>query len=117
MQFSTFRTDFLPNLPEDLAELILYVRWGFDDASVALAPGEGAVAMWGLERPLLARLPRLRWLTLNVPAVPCDDAAAALAAAAVCFPRAHALGVLRVSVVVWELEWCVPSEPCPAVRR
>ena len=104
--FATFPADYLPLLPEDLHELVLYVQWGADEDAACLPPNEDSLVMWGADSAMMKRLRRLKKLTLCVPSLPGDEAEA-LAVAGVCFPRAHALGVLRIDVVVWELEWYV----------
>ncbi|KAH9941632.1 uncharacterized protein BXZ73DRAFT_74844 [Epithele typhae] len=121
MQFASFFRDFLPLLPADLQELVLYVQWSDDEgvphprshshgpshgagAARALVPGEATMPMWGADAPTMERLKWLKWLTLCMPAVPEGDVGRATAEAAKCFPKAHAHAAFRVSVVVWELE-------------
>ena len=105
-QFAIFRDDYLPRLPEDLHELVFYSQWCPEGPeSACLVPGEDAVAMWHADAAIVARIRRLKRFVLNAPSIPGDDHAAALEVAGACFPTARALGILRVDVVEWALEW------------
>ena len=96
-----FRESWIPHLPSDLEELVLYIPYGDKD----LAPGATTMPLWGLDVSL-ARFRRLKKLTLCFPEFPEGvTLESAKAAAVVCFPRAHARGTLDLSVRAWALEW------------
>ncbi|RPD75528.1 hypothetical protein L226DRAFT_462164 [Lentinus tigrinus ALCF2SS1-7] len=95
-----FRDSWIPHLPSDLEELVLYIPYGDKDN----APGATTMPLWGLDTSL-ARFRRLKKLTICFPDIPGGvTLESAVAAAAVCFPGAHARGVLDISVRVWALE-------------
>ncbi|KAM5533987.1 hypothetical protein V8D89_012307 [Ganoderma adspersum] len=96
--FAPFRDFWIPHLPADLERLVLYLQYGD-----LVAPGPDSSPLWGFDRTLLARFPRLQKLGLIFPELPFDLASAA-AAAAVCFPLFYERGMLETSVRRWQLE-------------
>ncbi|KAI0720674.1 hypothetical protein C8T65DRAFT_632387 [Cerioporus squamosus] len=90
-----FRDSWIPHLPSDLEELILYIKYSDTDAAADLTPGATTMPLWGVDASL-ARFRRLKKLTICFPDVPeCVTLERALAAAA---------GILDVSLRVWALE-------------
>ncbi|TFK88485.1 hypothetical protein K466DRAFT_547043 [Polyporus arcularius HHB13444] len=99
-----FRDSWIPHLPSDLEELVLYIKYVDTDSAADLTPGAETMPLWGLDASL-ARFRRLKKLTICFPDVPsCVTLERAVAAAAVCFPKAHAKGILDVSLRSWALE-------------
>lgn len=95
---TTFRDAWLPNLPTDLEQLVLYIEYGDETL-----PCAQSMPLWGFE-PALARFPRLKKLTIYFPTIP-GTLEGATTAAAACFPAAHGRGILSISVGSWDLEW------------
>ncbi|KAI0760211.1 hypothetical protein C8Q74DRAFT_209489 [Fomes fomentarius] len=94
---TTFRDAWLPNLPTDLEQLVLYIEYGHETP-----PCAQSMPLWGFE-PALARFPRLKKLTIYFPTIP-GTLEGATTAVAACFPAAHARGILSISVGSWDLE-------------
>ena len=94
-----FRDFWIPNLPDDLDRLILYISYG----DPSLHPSAATMPLWGLEKAF-ARFPFMSKLTICFPDIPVT-LSDALTVSAVCFPEAHAKGILEVTVRDWDMEW------------
>ena len=101
--FAPFKESWLPNLPADLEQLIMYLT--YPEVEDGVTPTATTSALWGLETAL-ARFPRLTKLSLIFPELPCDMENA-VAAAAACFSTYYKRGALEVDVRNFALEWCV----------
>ncbi|EJF57934.1 hypothetical protein BD309DRAFT_974936 [Dichomitus squalens] len=98
--FASFKESWLPHLPMDLEQLIMYLT--YPEVEDGIVPAANTSALWGLESAL-ARFPRLKKLSLIFPELPCDMKTA-ISAAAVCFPTHYNRGVLEVDVRDFALE-------------
>lgn len=84
---------------------MLYIPYGDQDNVRDLKPDATTMPLWGLDATLV-RFRRLKKLTMCFPELPDGVTLEGVkAAVATCFPRAHAMGVLDVSVRAWALEW------------